>query len=49
MAMAGKVTIAEVETLVEVGGLDSNNIHTPGIFVKRVVEVGKPEFYKVTV
>ena len=44
MAMAGKVTIAEVETLVETGGLDANFIHTPGIFVKRVVETGKPEF-----
>ncbi|MCX6005965.1 MAG: CoA transferase subunit A [Chloroflexi bacterium] len=43
MAMAGKVTIAEVETLVEPGELDSNFIHTPGIFVKRVVETGKPE------
>jgi len=44
MAMAGKVTIAEVETLVETGELDPNFIHTPGIFVKRVVETGKPEF-----
>ena len=44
MAMAGKVTIAEVETLVETGKLDANFIHTPGIFVKRVVETGKPEF-----
>ena len=43
MAMAGKVTIAEVETLVEAGELDSNFIHTPGIFVKRVVETGRPE------
>jgi len=49
MAMAGKVTVAEVETLVKVGELDSNNIHTPGIFVKRVVEVGRPGFYKVAV
>ena len=43
MAMAAKVTIAEVETLVETGELDPNFIHTPGIFVKRVVETGKPE------
>ncbi|MBN1691786.1 MAG: 3-oxoacid CoA-transferase subunit A [Dehalococcoidia bacterium] len=44
MAMAGKVTIAEVETLVDVGELDPNCIHTPGIFVKRVVETGRPDF-----
>jgi 3-oxoacid CoA-transferase subunit A len=49
MAMAGKVTIAEVEQLVEVGELDPNNIHTPGIFVKRIVETGKPEFSQVVV
>ena len=49
MAMAGKVTIAEVETLVETGGLDPNFIHTPGIFVKRVVETGKPDFSQVSV
>ena len=36
MAMAGKVTIAEVEELVEPGQLDSNDIHTPGIFVQRI-------------
>ncbi len=36
MAMAGKVTIAEVEELVEVGELDPNNIHTPGIYVHRI-------------
>ncbi|MEM8896425.1 MAG: CoA transferase subunit A, partial [Bacteroidota bacterium] len=33
MAMAGKITIAEVEELVEPGELDPNQIHTPGIFV----------------
>ena len=37
MAMAGRVTIAEVEELVEVGQLDPDHIHTPGIFVQRVV------------
>ena len=37
-AMAGKVTIAEVEELVEVGELDPNQIHTPGIFVQRILE-----------
>jgi len=38
MAMAGKVTIAEVDEIVPVGSLDPNFIHTPGIFVKRIVE-----------
>ena len=37
-AMAGKVTIAEVEELVEVGELDPNHVHTPGIFVQRILE-----------
>jgi len=39
-AMAGRVTIAEVEELVEPGVLDPDAIHTPGVFVQRVVEVG---------
>jgi 3-oxoacid CoA-transferase subunit A len=38
MATAGKVTIAEVEEIVEVGTLDPDHIHTPGIFVHRVVK-----------
>ena len=38
MAMAGKITIAEVEELVPVGGLDANYIHTPGIYVHRIFE-----------
>lgn len=38
MAMAGKVTIAEVEHLVEPGELDPNEIHTPGIYVHRIFE-----------
>lgn len=38
MATAGKVTIAEVEELVEVGELDPDNIHTPGIFVQRIIQ-----------
>jgi len=38
MAMAGKITVAEVEELVEVGELDPNQIHTPGIFVQRIFE-----------
>jgi 3-oxoacid CoA-transferase subunit A len=40
-AMAGRITIAEVEQLVEPGELDPENVHTPGIFVQRVVEVGE--------
>jgi len=40
-AMAGRVTIAEVEELVDVGDLDPNHIHTPGIFVQRIIE-GSP-------
>jgi len=36
-AMAGRVTIAEVEELVEAGELDPNEIHTPGIFVQRIL------------
>jgi len=38
MAMAGKVTIAEVEELVEAGELDPNQIHTPGIYVHRIFQ-----------
>lgn len=38
-AMAGKITIAEVEELVEPGELDPEHIHVPGIFVQRVVHV----------
>jgi len=38
MAMAGKITIAEVEELVPAGELDPNNIHTPGIYVNRIFE-----------
>lgn len=36
MAMAGKITVAEVEELVPAGQLDPNQIHTPGIFVQRI-------------
>jgi 3-oxoacid CoA-transferase subunit A len=38
MATAGKVCVAEVEEIVETGTLDPDNIHTPGIFVDRIVE-----------
>lgn len=43
MAMAGKITIAEVEELVEVGELDPNEIHTAGIFVNRIFKGEKYE------
>ena len=39
MATAGKVAIAEVEELVETGSLDPDQIHTPGIFIDRIVHV----------
>ena len=38
MAMAGKITVAEVEHLVEPGELDPNFIHIPGVFVQRIFE-----------
>lgn len=38
MAMAGKITIAEVEELVPAGSLDPNHVHTPGIYVHRIFE-----------
>jgi len=43
MAMAGKITIAEVEELVQPGDLDPNFIHTPGIFVQRIFQGEKFE------
>jgi len=43
MAMAGKITIAEVEELVEPGELDPDQIHTPGIFVHRIFKGEKFE------
>lgn len=43
MAMAGKITIAEVEELVPAGELDPNVIHTPGIFVQRIFKGEKFE------
>src|SRR5690349_14242129 len=38
MATAGKVTVAEVEELVAIGELDPDHIHTPGIFIDRILE-----------
>ncbi len=43
VACAGKVCVAEVEHIVEIGELDPENIHTPGIYVKRLVLNAKPE------
>jgi 3-oxoacid CoA-transferase subunit A len=38
MATAGKITVAEVEELVEVGSFDPDQIHTPGIFVDHIFQ-----------
>ncbi|MBK7957170.1 MAG: CoA transferase subunit A [Bacteroidetes bacterium] len=43
MAMAGKITIAEVEELVPAGELDPDHIHTPGIYVHRIFQGEKYE------
>ncbi|MBX9901244.1 MAG: CoA transferase subunit A [Burkholderiaceae bacterium] len=43
VATAGKITVAEVEILVEIGELDPDEIHTPGIFVQRIVVNAQPE------
>ena len=43
VATAGKITIVEVEELVEIGELDPDNIHLPGIFVHRIVVNATPE------
>jgi acyl CoA:acetate/3-ketoacid CoA transferase alpha subunit len=38
MAAAGKITVAEVEQLVEVGEIDPDHVHTPGIYVQRIFQ-----------
>lgn len=43
MATAGKITVAEVEHLVEVGELEPDQIHTPGIYVQRIVQTTRTE------
>ena len=50
-AMAGKITVAEVEEIVEIGELDADEIHLPGIFVQRLVLNSTPEkrIEKITV
>ncbi len=44
MATAAKITIAEVEDLVDPGDLDGDNVHTPGVYVHRMVKVSRPKF-----
>jgi len=43
MATAARVTVAEVEHLVEAGEIDPDHVHTPGIYVQRIVQVPNPE------
>jgi 3-oxoacid CoA-transferase subunit A len=38
MATAGKITIAEVEEIVPLGALDPESIHTPGVYVQRIIK-----------
>jgi 3-oxoacid CoA-transferase subunit A len=45
IAAAGKVTIAEVEELFEIGELEPDHIHTPGVYVQRVIEEGESYEY----
>ena len=45
MATAARVTIAEVENLVEPGEMDVDDIHTPGIYVKRMLKVDRPKYH----
>jgi len=43
VAMAGKITVAEVEKLVEIGEIDPSDVHTPSIFVHRIIVNPNPE------
>ncbi|MDO8568571.1 MAG: 3-oxoacid CoA-transferase subunit A [Dehalococcoidales bacterium] len=45
MAAAARVTIAAVENVVEVGRIDPDKVHIPGIYVQRVVKVDRPSYY----
>jgi 3-oxoacid CoA-transferase subunit A len=45
MAAAARITIASVENLVEMGGLEPDTVHVPGIYVQRVVKVNRPEYF----
>lgn len=42
VATAGRITVAEVEEVVEIGSIDPDQVHTPGIFVKRIVHNPNP-------
>jgi 3-oxoacid CoA-transferase subunit A len=44
MAAAARITIASVEELVEPGEMDPDKVHTPGIYVQRVVKVGRRKY-----
>ena len=51
MAMAGRITIAEVEEIVPLGSLDPDDVHLPGVFVQRVIQGGpydNPIEYRMT-
>ncbi|MDR6759356.1 3-oxoacid CoA-transferase subunit A [Mycoplana sp. BE70] len=43
MATAAKLTIAEVENLVSIGEIDPDSVHTPGVFVQKILHVPNPE------
>jgi 3-oxoacid CoA-transferase subunit A len=43
VAMAGKITVVEVEELVEIGDIDPDHVHTPGIFIHRIVLNAHPQ------
>ena len=49
MAMSARITIAAVENLLELGELNPDYIHTPGIFVQRIVKVERPNPYYPTI
>ncbi len=44
MATAARVTIAEVENLVDIGAMNGDDVHTPGIYVHRMIQVPRPKF-----
>ncbi len=44
MATAARVTIAEVENLVDTGAMKGDDVHTPGIYVHRMIQVPRPKF-----
>ena len=48
MAKAAKVTIVEVEEILEIGELDPNFIHLPGIYVDKLVQKTYPKYIEVT-